>query len=57
MAHGTLLNAMCQPRWQGGLGEDGYMCCVWLSPFGVHLRLPATLFIGYAPIQNKKFKI
>ena len=22
---GTLLNVMCQPGWQGGLGENGYM--------------------------------
>ena len=39
MAHGTLLSAVCQPRAQGGLGEDGYMCCEGLSPSAVRLRL------------------
>ena len=39
MAHGTLLSAVCQPSAQGGLGEDGYMCCEGLSPSAVRLRL------------------
>ena len=25
IAHGTLLNVMCQPGWEWGLGENGYM--------------------------------
>ena len=25
VAHGILLNVMCQPRWEGGLGANGYM--------------------------------
>ena len=25
IAHGILLNVMCQPGWEGGLGENGYM--------------------------------
>ena len=25
MEHGTLLNVMWQPRWEGSLGENGYM--------------------------------
>ena len=25
VAHGTLLNVMCQPGWEAGLGENGYM--------------------------------
>ena len=25
IAHGTLLNVTCQPGWEGGLGENGYM--------------------------------
>ena len=25
IAHGTLLNVMCQPGWERGLGENGYM--------------------------------
>ena len=29
---------------------------VWLSPSAIHLKLSLTLFIGYTPIQNKKFK-
>ena len=25
IAHGTPLNVMCQPGWEGGLGENGYV--------------------------------
>ena len=25
-AHGTLLNVMWQPAWEGGLGKNRYMC-------------------------------
>ena len=25
MGQGTLLNVMWQPRWEGSLGENGYM--------------------------------
>ena len=25
IAHGTLLNVMCRPGWEGGLRENGYM--------------------------------
>ena len=25
MAHGTLLNVMWQPGWEGGRGKNGYM--------------------------------
>ena len=25
IAHGSLLNVMCQPGWEGSLGENGYM--------------------------------
>ena len=25
IAQGTLLNVMCQPEWEPGLGEKGYM--------------------------------
>ena len=25
IAYGTLLNVMCQPVWEGGLGENGYI--------------------------------
>ena len=25
IAHRSLLNAMCQPGWEKGLGENGYM--------------------------------
>ena len=57
MAHGSLLNAMCQPRWQGGWGEDGYMCCAWLSPFAVHLRplQHCSWAIPQYKIQSLKF--
>ena len=38
-AHGNLLSVMCQPGWEAGLGEKGYMY-TWLSLFSVHLKLP-----------------
>ena len=25
IAHGTLLSVMCQPGWEGGLRENGYI--------------------------------
>ena len=37
-AQGTLLNVMQRLRWEGSLGENGYMY-VCLSPFTVHLKL------------------
>ena len=26
VAHGTLLDVVWQPGWEGSLGENGYMC-------------------------------
>ena len=39
IAHGILLNVICQPGWGQGLEENGYMY-IWLSPFTVRLKLP-----------------
>ena len=29
----------------------------WLSVFAAHLKLSSALLTGYAPIQNKNFKL
>ena len=31
IAHGTLLNVMCQPGWEENLGESGYMTCICMA--------------------------
>ena len=54
LAHGTLLNVMCQPEWEGGLGRMDTHICMAESLFCPPETIPA-LFIGYTPIQNKKF--
>ena len=36
-AHGTLLNVMWQPRWEGGLGGEWIHVQVRLNPYSVHL--------------------
>ena len=54
MAHGTLLNVMWQPGWEGGLGENGYMFMCGESLCGSPETI--TLLIGYTPVRNKKFK-
>ena len=38
IAHGTLVNVTCQPGWEWGLGENGYMYR-YSCPFAVHLKL------------------
>ena len=50
MAHGTLLNALWQPGWEGSLGENG---CVSLcsSPETI-----TALLISYTPIQDEILK-
>ena len=51
IAHGTLLSVMCQPGWEGGLGENGYMCMNdWV--FCCSPETTTTLLIGCTPIQN-----
>ena len=52
-AQGTLLNVMCQPGWQWGLGENGYMCM--LADSSMLTETITALLIGYTPIQNKVF--
>ena len=49
--HGTLLNGMCQPRWEGGLGEKGYTY-TYVNSLRCLPETTTTLLIGYAPIQN-----
>ena len=53
IAHGTLLNVVCQPGWEGCLRENEYMDvdgeCLPQS-----LEADTTLLISYIPVQNKK---
>ena len=48
---------MCQPGWEGSLGENGYThththTYIWLSPFAVHLKLPQ-----YCSLAIPQYKI
>ena len=36
IAHGTLLNVMCQPGWERGLGWNGYMYVYGWVPWNYH---------------------
>ena len=50
MVHGMQVNVMCQPRWEGLWGENGYMYMaesLHCSPETI-----TTLLTGYTPIQN-----
>ena len=51
IAHGTLLNVMCQPGWEWGFKGEWNHIFIWLSPFTIHKTI-TTLLIGYTPIQN-----
>ena len=51
LAHGTLLNVMCQPEWEGGLGRMDTHTCMAES-LGCSAENGIILLIGYAPIQN-----
>ena len=51
LAHGTLLNVMCQPEWEGGLERmDTYTCTA--ESLGCLPENGTILLTGYAPIQN-----
>ena len=45
LLHGTLLNVMCQPGWEGGLRETGYM---YMMAESLHCspETTTTLLIG-----------
>ena len=47
IVHGTLLNIMCQPGWEWGLGENGYMY--------VHGWVPSLFTWNYHNIVNWLF--
>ena len=51
LAHGTLLNVMCQPEWEGGLGRMDTHTCMAES-LGCSAENGIILLIGYAPIQS-----
>ena len=60
MAHGTLLNVMWQPGWEGSLGESGYVdryTCICMAEFPCcPPETITTLLTSCIPIQNKIFK-
>ena len=47
IAHGTLLNIMWQPGWEGSLGENGYMYMHGQSLHHSPSHLELSLLIGY----------
>ena len=55
-SHGTLLNVMWQPKWEG-VWRTMDTVYIWLSPFAIHQKLSQHyLLISYTPIQNKNEK-
>ena len=51
MAHGTLLNVMCQSGWEGVWGRMDTCICMAESLCRVP-ETSTTLLISYTPIQN-----
>ena len=55
-SHGTLLNVMLQPGWEGSLREN-HICICMTEPFAVHLKLSKhCLLLSYTTKQNLKTK-
>ena len=48
---------MWQPGWERSLGESGYTLCMAESLRCPHETITRFLWIGYTPLQNKKFVI
>ena len=54
-ARGTLLNVICQPRWEGSLGENEYKNVYGgIPPYSPETI--TTLSISCTLTQNRKFK-
>ena len=53
IAHGTLLNVMCQPGWEGGLGRMDTCICMAES-LSCSPETTTRLLIGCTPIQSRK---
>ena len=51
LLYSTLLNVMCQPRWEGCLGENEYIISMTESLHSSPETV-TTLLIGCTPIQN-----
>ena len=54
IAHGILLNVMCQPGWEGSLWESGYTY-VQTESHHCSPETLTTLLIGYTSMPNTKF--
>jgi len=56
IVHGTLLNIMRQPGWEGSLGENGYILSM-AEFLPCSLATITALFVNqlHTTIQNKKF--
>ena len=56
ITHGTLFNVICQPGWEGSLGENGYM---YMYGWGPLLSTPSQHCESVLPqykIKNKLIK-
>ena len=56
MAHGALLNVMCQPGWEG-VGEGMNTCVCMTERLCCSPEMTTTLLIDYITKQSKKVKI
>ena len=56
IAHGTLLNVMCQPGWEGVWGRMD-KCIFMAESLGCWPETATTLLTGYTSIQKKKWKL
>ena len=56
MAGHGVYSVVCQPWWEEGLGRVDP--CIWMAEsLCCSPATATTLLIGYAPTQNKKFKV
>ena len=56
IAHGTLLDVMWQPGWEGSLGRM-VTCIYMVESLCCPPETIITLLIGYTPLPNKCLKI
>ena len=55
IAQGTLLSVMWQPEWEGSLEENGCLY-IWLSSFGVHLKLSQHFLLAILQYKIQSLK-
>ena len=52
IAHGTLLNVICQPGWERSLGGRIDTCVCMAESLCCSPEIITTLLIGYTPIKS-----